>query len=111
ATAGSRPSSASLPNSDVYHLAYYGYEQTVIDSQLVTPALRLLQDGVRVHPVFLEDAPAWFSGKWRPYREALAAAGLTSTFLPRVPRNLFGLNTHQLSRFLRRIARGAPIVL
>ena len=39
----------------IYHFLYYGYEKTVIDSQVITPALLLAKEGVSVHLIVMED--------------------------------------------------------
>lgn len=100
-----------MANVRYFHLAYYGYEQTVIDSQLVAPARRLAAEGISVHPVFLESPASWAGGAWKEKRASLAAQGIPSTFLPRAPRNVLGLNTRLLARFLRESLAAGRVVL
>jgi len=95
----------------VVHLVYYGYEKTVIDSQVVAPALRLAAEGIDVELVFLEDLIPWLRGDWRPRKAELTAAGLRGHFLPRIPRNFLGLNTHRLARLFARFLSLQPTLV
>ncbi|MBV9080360.1 MAG: hypothetical protein JO102_04490 [Elusimicrobia bacterium] len=96
----------------VHHLAYYGYEKTVIDSQVVTPAVRLASDSVAVRLLFLEDPLPWALRRWVPKAVALENIGLIARFLPRAPRNVLHLNSLQVARFLGPALRGgAPVVV
>lgn len=96
----------------VVHLVYYGYEPTVIDSQVVAPARRLQAEGVDVELVFLEDPLPWLLGRWRPRKAELSAAGLRAHFLPRIPRNFLGLNTRRLSGLFQRfLSDQSPLVV
>lgn len=103
---------ATAPD-DIFHLVYFGYEPTVVDSQVLVPAELLGRDGVTVRIVLFESPGEWLR-PWRiaAKRRKVAARGLDAIFLPRVPRNLFGLNSRLLSlrlgSALRRSAR--PVI-
>jgi hypothetical protein len=78
----------------IYHFLYYGYEKTVIDSQVITPALLLGKEGLAVHLIVMED---W--SKRRLFSLPPFAKSLTAIALPRVPRNFLWLNTLMLLFF------------
>jgi hypothetical protein len=81
----------------IYHFLYYGYEKTVIDSQVVTPATLLASDGVRVHLVLMERWDVFLTN--RPKLPSLPD-GVSVTFLPRMPRNILFLNSLLVFFFL-----------
>jgi len=94
----------------VLYLVYYGFEKTVIESQVITPASKLSGLGVAVHLLFLEDFTDWVLLRWRKKRRSLR--GLPATFLPRIPRNFLYGNTLMtgLVIFATSLCRGRLVV-
>jgi glycosyltransferase involved in cell wall biosynthesis len=98
----------SPPVKTLYvHFIPHGYEKTVIDSQVVVPALKLQSENIPVHLLFLE-APSEFLSRQSLYRRI---SGLAHTVLPRAPRNLFWFNTFLVGFFLMIKSRGASRIV
>ncbi|MBI2069784.1 MAG: glycosyltransferase [Elusimicrobia bacterium] len=94
----------------IAYLAYGGAERTVFDSQVVNFLKKINGRGVApqlfvFHPWkdFLFNRPYIAQKK----RECLEATGQAPVFLPRVPRNMLGLNTGQLKRA---VGEGASVI-
>jgi len=97
-----------------YHLIPFGLEKTVLDSQLVTPALKLQAEGVNVHIILFEDWSFWWGSLFKTKRKLLLKRmkGLKTTVLPRVPRNILFLNTVVLFFiFQSHLRRRDPVVV
>lgn len=92
-----------MKKSPLYlHFIPHGFEKTVIDSQVVVPALKLKSEGCVVHLVFLEPFFDWLfhSLPWMGLDLKGRTCGLSYTCLPRFPRNNFGLNTLMMGFYL-----------
>lgn len=77
------------------HFVLHGLEKTVVDSQLIEPALRLKREGILISLLVMEDISIWL-GLIRPSARAARerrVRGLELRTLPRIPRNFLGLNT------------------
>ncbi len=85
-------------SSLIVHFIPHGFEKTVIDSQVVVPALKLSASGCPVRLLFLEPFFSWcfhlIPGLGKNIKDR--THGLPATSLPRFPRNNFGLNTLML---------------
>lgn len=82
------------PKARYYYFAFYGFEDTVIESQVIVPIRRLREKGWDIRLVFMESPFAWIRRVLlqRPkYREKLS--GVPAIFLPRIPRNIAGMDT------------------
>ncbi len=100
-----------MTETTFFHLAYYGYERTVIDSQVVTPAQRLSQSGIDMRLLFMDAMSGWYSGGWNKKQDALAKRGLKSAFLTRLPRNIFGINTFLIEQYLKPYLAAGTVVV
>ncbi len=82
-------------NSAFYFLIYYGFEQTVIESQVLTPVSRLKNEGLKITLIFMESFPKWvsfiFGGKDRQRFNTIKNSPIT--VFPRIPKNFLLLNS------------------
>jgi glycosyltransferase involved in cell wall biosynthesis len=96
------------------HFVLHGLEKTVVDSQLIVPAVRLNDAGVPVQLVIMEDFGTWLKLYSRSEADARRhrVKGLKLLTLPRIPRNILYLNTLLLVFItLRRILNGDSFVV
>ena len=84
-----------MSETGVFYLVYYGFEKTVIESQVLVPLSKLKEDGLSPTIVFMEDVSSFFkSGRLRQI--ASLSSGFRIRILPRVPRNFLWLNSFLL---------------
>ncbi|MCB4755590.1 MAG: glycosyltransferase [Elusimicrobia bacterium] len=80
----------------LYYFVYYGFENTVIESQVITPARKLVHDNFTVTLLFMEDGTNFLRAllAWPFRRKRMnVSPSMRAIFLPRVPRNVLWMNT------------------
>ena len=101
-----------MSRDELLYFVYYGYERTVVESQVLVPARLLSRMGQPVRVVFMESPGGllrWLVPAERR-RRARMTAGLAVTVLPRVPRNAAGLDTLVVTlRFFARLRDGVVV--
>ncbi len=99
--------------TSIIYFVYYGYEKTVIDSQVITPVELLRKQNINIKIVFMESWLSWlifpFHSQLKKRYETLSGDYL---ILPRIPRNIFYLNSFILGMALfPRLLAGKPLLI
>jgi len=82
----------------IYYLVYFGFEQTVIESQVLTPIRELRDEGINISLIFMESISTYIKIKlgFSQVSQYKKLHPLRYRILPRIPKNFFHLNTFLL---------------